>query len=103
MQPPSRRPGASKALIELTIHAVSACARFVSVGGEGDGDDVKLHPGFDVRRLWPCIATSAPILHFSLSTARKEGMCQHVPFASVAMPPLFIALRVVLVDAIFAS
>jgi hypothetical protein len=29
-------------------------------------------------------------------------MCQHVPSASVAMPPLFIALRVVFFDAIFA-
>jgi len=29
-------------------------------------------------------------------------MCQHVPSASLAMPPLFIALRVVFFDAIFA-
>jgi hypothetical protein len=29
-------------------------------------------------------------------------MCQHVPSASVAMPPLFIALRVVFFGAIFA-
>jgi hypothetical protein len=53
--------------------------------------------------LWPCITTSAPILQSFVFNSSEEEMCQHVPFASVAMPPLFIALRVVLVDAIFAS
>ena len=52
--------------------------------------------------LWPCITTSAPILQFFAFNSSEEEMCQHVPSASVAMPPLFIALRVVFLDAIFA-
>ena len=52
--------------------------------------------------LWPCITTSAPILQFFAFNSSEEEMCQHVPSASVAMPPLFIALRVVFFGAIFA-
>jgi hypothetical protein len=52
--------------------------------------------------LWPCITTSAPILQLFASNSCDEEMCQQVPSASVAMPPLFIALRVVFFDVMFA-
>jgi hypothetical protein len=52
--------------------------------------------------LWLCIITSAPILQLCASNNSDEEMCQQVPSASVAMPPLFIALRVVFFDAMFA-
>jgi hypothetical protein len=52
-------------------------------------------------RWWPCITTAAPILQFFAFNNSEEEMCQHVPSASVAMPPLFIALRVLFFDAIF--
>jgi hypothetical protein len=53
--------------------------------------------------LWLCIITSAPILQLCASNNSDEGMCQQVPSASVAMPPLFIALRVVFFDAMSRS
>jgi hypothetical protein len=56
------------------------------------------------RRSSACGPVSPPLRlssNFSLSTARRR-MCQHVPSASVAMPPLFIALSVVFFGAIFA-
>jgi hypothetical protein len=49
--------------------------------------------------LWLCIITSAPILQLCASNNSDEGMCQQLPSASVAMPPLFIALKVVFLDA----
>jgi hypothetical protein len=49
-----------------------------------------------------CIITSAPILQLCASNNSDEEMCQQVPSASVAMPPLFIELRVVFFDAMFA-
>jgi hypothetical protein len=49
-----------------------------------------------------CIITSAPILQLCASNNSREEMCQQVPSASVAMPPLFIALRVVFFDAMFS-
>jgi hypothetical protein len=52
--------------------------------------------------LWLCIITSAPILQLCASNNSDEEMCQQVPSVSVAMPPLFIELRVVFFDAMFA-
>ena len=50
--------------------------------------------------LWLCITTSVPILQLFAFDSSEEEMCQQVPSASVAMPPLFIAHRVVFFDAI---
>ena len=52
--------------------------------------------------LRPCITTSAPILQLFAFNSSKEEMCQQVPSASVAMPPLFISLKVVFFGAMFA-
>ena len=93
-----------KSFIELTIHAVFDLRSLRQRSAEsGMGTTSSCTPVSTFVSFRPCIATSAPILQFFAFNSSEEEMCQHVPFASVAMPPLFIALRVVLVDAIFAS
>ena len=72
-------------------------------GGERVGTTSSCTPVSTFFSLWPCITTSAPILQSFVFNSSEEEMCQHVPSASVAMPPLFIALRVVFFDAIFVS
>ncbi len=46
-----------------------------------------------------CITTSAPTLQLFAFNSSEDEMCQQEPSASVAIPPLFIALNVVLFDA----
>jgi hypothetical protein len=53
--------------------------------------------------FWSSITTSVPILQLPASNSSEEPMCQQEPSASVAIPPLLIAISVVFLDAMSAS
>jgi hypothetical protein len=65
----------------------------------GIGTTLSCTPVSMLVSLWFCTITSAPILQLFAFNSSKEEMCQQVPSASVAMPPRFIALKVVFFDA----